>query len=92
MERREIIERLLKKTQLHIAEGEELILQQRELVNELEGDGYALAAFDAGKILQTFLETQEELVKARDRMQQQLEKLADRSTGRLHGGCAQDET
>ena len=77
MERREIIERLLRKTELHIAEGEELIRQQQEMIDELERDGYELAATDACKILQTFLETQEELVKGKQSMLQELEKLAN---------------
>ena len=71
---RTLLEKLLKEAEERVAQGEEHIRQQRELIAELERDGHNTSL--AQELLATFEQIQKLHVAGRDRLAKELEGLS----------------
>ena len=69
---------LLVKAREYVAEGEECLVDQRNIVDRLERRGQDL--LDAILFLETLDDVQEEYVAHRDRLERQVMGLSDRSS------------
>lgn len=65
----------LAQTERHVAEGEQRIVRQREILRELERDAHADAAARARELLAKFEETLALHIADRDRLRRQFEML-----------------
>ena len=65
----------LAQTERHVAEAEQRIVRQREILRELERDAHADAAARARELLAKFEETLALYIADRDRLRRQFEML-----------------
>jgi hypothetical protein len=75
MEDRAMVERHLAQAEIHVANGHEHVIRQRQILARLEEGGHEGAAQAARDLLATFELTQEASIGDRDRLRAQLAAL-----------------